>query len=166
MRNTLRLAMTVLVLCLVLAASLHGAKAAQDEAEQYWELGEQQYNAGRYREAIPYYERSLSICGSNFECTASDLNGIGASYEALNDDRKAFPYYEQALDAARKSGNKNLIATNLFNVGAIASRTFNHYEKALALLEESLELFQELGDKSSLAVVLFHAGKNAQVMGS
>jgi CHAT domain-containing protein/tetratricopeptide (TPR) repeat protein len=166
MRNTFRLSMTVLVLCLVFAAPMRVAWAAQDEAERYWGQGEQQYNAGRYREAIPYYVRSLSICGSNLECTVSNLNGIGASYEALNDDRKAFPYYQRALDAARKSGNKDLIATNLFNVGAIESRTFNHYEKALTLLEESLVLFQDLGDKSSLAVVLFHAGKNAQVLGN
>ena len=163
--NALRLAMTVLVLSLVLAASLNQARAAQDESEHYWEVGEQHYNAGRYSEAISSYQRSLSLCGSNLECTASDLNGIGASYEALNDDRKAFPYYEQALVAARKSGNKDLIATNLFNVGAVESRTFDHYEKALAFLEESLALFQELDDESSLAVVLFHAGKNAQILG-
>jgi tetratricopeptide (TPR) repeat protein len=118
----------ILALCLVAAAMAGFAGAAQDDAEKLWELGEKAYNAGGYREALSYYERSLSLCGENLECMASDLNGIGAVYEALDDDKKALPYYEQALAAARKIDNRDLIATNLYNVGAVTSRTFHQYE--------------------------------------
>lgn len=155
----------ILALCLVAAAMAGFAGAAQDDAEKLWELGEKAYNAGGYREALSYYERSLSLCGENLECMASDLNGIGAVYEALDDDKKALPYYEQALAAARKIDNRDLIATNLYNVGAVTSRTFHQYEKALGFFEESLTLFRDLDSKESLGVVLFHAGKAAQVLG-
>jgi tetratricopeptide (TPR) repeat protein len=160
------LCVKILVLCLV-AASLAGvAAAAQDDAETLWEQGEKAYNDGRYREALSYYERSLSLCGEDLECAASDLNGIGAVYEALDDDRKALPYYERALAAARKSNNRDLIATNLFNVGAVSGRTFHQYEKALGLFEESLAIFRELDSRESVGIVLFNAGKTAQVLGS
>jgi len=154
--------LTIMILCLVV---VHPAVASADDAEKLWEQGEKAYNAGRYREALSYYERSLPLCGGNLECTASDLNGIGAVYEALDDDKKALPYYEQALAAARKINNRDLIATNLYNVGAVTSRTFNQYEKALGLFEESITIFRDLNSKESLAVVLFHAGKAAQVLG-
>jgi len=155
----------ILIMCLVVAGMAGPMTAAQDDAEKLWELGEKAYNAGKYREALSYYERSLPLCAGNLECTASNLNGIGAVYEALDDDKKAVKYYEEALAAARKINHRDLIATNLFNVGAAMSRTFHQYEKALALFEESLAIFRELDSKESLAIVLFNAGKTAQVLG-
>lgn len=137
----------------------------KSEAERLWELGEKAYNEGRYSEALSYYEKSLSKCAGDIECAASNLNGIGAVYEALDNDKKALKYYEDALAAARKINNKDLIATNLFNVGATYNRTFNQYEKALSFFEESLRIFRELNDKKSLAIVLFNAGKASNSLG-
>lgn len=141
------------------------ASAAKDEAERIWELGEKSYNAGKYPEALSYYNKSLSLCASNQECMASNLNGIGAVYEALDDDKKAFTYYQNALTAARKANNRDLIATNLFNTGAIYYRTFHQYERALGLFEESLTLFRALNDPKSAAIVLFNMGKALKSLG-
>ena len=141
------------------------AYAAKNEAERLWELGEKAYGENRYDEALNYYKKSLAICGSDLECTASNLNGIGAVYEAKDDDKKAFPYYEQALAAARKANNRDLIATNLFNTGAVYYRAFNQSEKALGLHEESLSLFRQLDDKKSAALVLFSMGKILNSLG-
>ncbi|OGW30914.1 MAG: hypothetical protein A2X54_03985 [Nitrospirae bacterium GWF2_44_13] len=156
---------SMLILFLALIASVGLAHGGKNEAESLWELGEKAYDAGRYKEALSYYEKSLSKCAGDIECAASNLNGIGAVYEALDNDKKALKYYEEALAAARKINNRDLIATNLFNVGAVYSRTFHQYEKALVLFEESLTIFRELKSKESLAVVLFNAGKAAQVLG-
>ncbi len=164
MRKT-RSALKLMIAFLVVAGMAGPVTAAENDAEKLWELGEKEYNAGRYREALKYYERSLPLCGGNLECTASDLNGIGTVYEALDDDKRAVKYYEEALAAARKINNRDLIATNLFNVGAVYSRTFHQYEKALDLYEESLAIFRELKSKESIAVVLFNAGKTLQVLG-
>jgi len=79
--------------------------------------------------------------------------------------KKQFKYYEDALAAARKANNKDLIATNLFNTGAVYHRTFNQYEKALGLFEESLKIFRELDDKKSAAIVLFNMGKSLNALG-
>jgi tetratricopeptide (TPR) repeat protein len=138
---------------------------AKDEAERLWELGEKAYNEGRYREAISYYEKSLSKCAGNLECIASDLNGIGASYEAMGDDIKALPYYEKAVDAARKAYNKDLIATNLFNVGAVYYRQAIDYEKAYTYLDESQRFFRELNDRDSLGIALHYLGKVSSAIG-
>jgi CHAT domain-containing protein/Tfp pilus assembly protein PilF len=154
-----------LLIVFLVAGSAGPVPALENDPEKLWELGEKAFNAGRYREALPYYEGSLSLCGGNLECTASDLNGIGAVYEALDDDKKALPYYEKALAAARKINNRDLVATNLFCVAAITSRTFHQYEKALDLFEESQAIFRELNNKESLAVVLFNAGKALQILG-
>lgn len=155
----------LVIMVFTLIVGVDRVSAEKDEAERLWELGEKAYNAGRYHEARSYYEKSLPKCAGNLECVASDLNGIGAVYEALNDDKKAFRYYEDALAAARKINNRDLIATNLFNTGAIYFRTFNQYEKALGLFEESLKIFRELNDKKSIAIVLLNMGKTLNSLG-
>ncbi len=135
------------------------------EAEKLWELGEKAYNNGKYKEAIVLYEKSLNLCGVDEECIASNLNGIGVSYEALGDDIKALPFYENALNAARKANNKDLIATNLFNAGAVYYRQAIDYEKAYDYLEESAMYFRELNDKNSLSIVLHYLGKVSSLLG-
>ena len=136
-----------------------------DEAERLWELGEKAYDAGRYNEALSYYKKSLSKCAGDLECVAANSNGIGLVYEALDDDERAFRYYKDALAAAKKINNRDLIATNLFNVGAIYNLTLNQYEKALTLFEESSRIFRELDDRESIAIVLFNMGKALNSLG-
>ena len=155
----------MLILLLALIASVGLAYGGKNEAESLWELGEKAYDAGRYSEALSYYEKSLSKCAGDIECAASNLNGIGAVYEALDDDKKALKYYEDALAAARKINNKDLIATNLFNAGAIYNRTLNQYERALDIFDDSLKIFRELNDKKSVAIVLFNMGKALNSLG-
>ena len=155
----------VLLLVSFLIFSTISFAGSGDEAERLWELGEKAYDAGRYSEARSYYEKSLSKCAGDLECVAANSNGIGAVYEALDDDERAFRYYKDALTAARKINNRDLIATNLFNVGAIYSRTFHQHEKALSLFEESSRIFRDLNDRESLAIVLFNMGSVLDSLG-
>lgn len=69
---------SMLILLLALIASVGLAHGGKNEAESLWELGEKAYDAGRYSEALSYYEKSLSKCAGDIECAASNLNGIGA----------------------------------------------------------------------------------------
>lgn len=162
LRRSILILVTILVLALVVLTS---ALAAGDEAERLWELGEKASEAGKYKEALSYFDKSLARCGSNLECVSANMNSIGAVYEALDDDKKALPYYEKALAAARKINNRDLIATNLFNTGAVYYRAYNQYDKALARMQESEKIFRRLGDNKSLAIVLFNLGKVYNAMG-
>ncbi len=149
----------IIAVIFALIFTSNSAPAAKNEAERFWELGEKASEAGKYKEALSYYNKSLSLCGNDLECVASNMNGIGAVYEAQDDDKKALTYYEQALAAARRINNRDLIATNLFTTGAVYYRTYNQYVKALARMQESERIFRQLGDGKSLAIVLFNIGK-------
>lgn len=138
---------------------------ATSEAEKLWEEGEKLYNAGKFKEAIGYYEKSLSLCRGDNECISANLNGIGTCYEALNDDMKALPYYEKALTHARKGGNKDILATALFNTGAVYYRQSIDYQGAYNNLDESCRYFRELKDKISLGICLHYLGKVSSLLG-
>ncbi|MCX7982151.1 MAG: tetratricopeptide repeat protein [Syntrophales bacterium] len=151
---------------IIIAVFLPGAQAqVKSEAERIWEAGEKAYQEGRYREAIVFYEKSYSLCGSNTDCLAANLNGIGTCYEALGDDTRALNYYERALTFARKVEDKDLLGTILFNVGATSYRLARDYERASKLIEESVKLFRELNDKNSLTVALHVLGKVYSTLG-
>jgi len=137
----------------------------KSEAERLWELGDKAYKEKKYKEAIYYYEKSLALCGNDYECLASNYNGLGSSYEDMGDENKALFYYEKAIDAARKLGNKEWLADDLFLAGSIYYRKSLDYEKAFAYLEESRKLFTEIGAKDSLTIVLHELGKAALSLG-
>lgn len=153
-----------LLICILILPALVFAQP-KSEAEKLWELGDKAYNEKRYKEAIYYYEQSLAKCGDDYECYAANYNGLGASYEDLGDDNKALFYYEKAIDAARKLGNKEWLADDLFLAGSIYYRKFIDFQKAYNYLEESRRIFEELGNKDSLSIVLHELGKSARETG-
>lgn len=151
----------ILIFTLIISAGMACAADEAKEAERLWEMGQKAYESGRYNDALSYYQKSLSLCKDNLECKSANLNGLGRVYEALGDDIKALPYYEEALKIERQRNNRDGIATNLFNVGAIYYAKAIDFEKAYSLLDESQRLFKELKDRESLAIVLHHLGKVA-----
>jgi CHAT domain-containing protein/Tfp pilus assembly protein PilF len=156
--------LVILILTLIISANMAYAGEAK-EAERLWEMGQKAYDAKRYNEALSYYQKSLSLCKDNLECKSANLNGLGRVYEALGDDVKALPYYEETLKIERQRNNRDGIATNLFNVGAIYYAKAIDFEKAYSLLDESQRLFRELKDRESLALVLHYIGKVALSLG-
>ncbi|MGC9046085.1 MAG: tetratricopeptide repeat protein, partial [Thermodesulfovibrio sp.] len=155
----------LLISILIVFIPLTVTAQPKSEAERLWELGDKAYKEKRYKEAIYYYEKSLALCGNDYECYTSNYNGLGASYEDMGDDDKALFYYEKAIDAARKVGNKEWLADDLFLAGSIYYRRAIDYEKAYHYLEESRRLFAELNAKDSLPIVLHEFGKAALSIG-
>jgi len=137
----------------------------KNEAERLWELGDKAYKEKRYQEAISYYQQSLKKCGNDNECYASNYNGLGAAYEDLARDDEALRYYERAIEAARKLGNREWLADDLMLAGVIYYRRSIDYGRAVRYLEESRRIFTELGNKDSLAIVLHNLGRVSEVQG-
>lgn len=138
---------------------------SKNEAERLWEIADQAYKKKRYNDAISYYKKSLDLCANDYECYAANYNGLGASYEDMGDDRNALFFYEKAIDAARKLGNKEWLADDLFLAGSIYYRKGIDFEKAYNYLEESRRLLSEIGAKDSLAIVFHELGKTARAIG-
>lgn len=141
--------------------------AFADEAEAIWEKGEKAFEAGRYKDAAGYYEKSLNICRpiSHLECISGNLNGLGRAYEAMGDDGRALDYYEESLKINRALNSKSEIATSLLNAGAIKYVTFERHKEALTYMRESHDLYMETGDQEGVAIAAFHMGSIKTVLG-
>ncbi len=77
------------------------ANADKDEWFAAYTKGRALYEQGKYREALPYYERALALSskvfGENHENTAYSLNSLALLYEALSQLEKAEPLYRRSL---------------------------------------------------------------------
>jgi tetratricopeptide (TPR) repeat protein len=98
------------------------------------------------------------FCGS--QARADSLESI--SREALqaynaSDYAKALEKGQQALELARKSGNRQAIGVILSFLGGVYS-DLEQYEKALGYYEEALAIKRETGDREGLGAALNEAG--------
>ncbi len=73
------------------------------------------------------------------------------------DYEKALEKGQQALELARKSGDKQAVGVSLAFLGGVYS-DLEQYEEALGYLEEALAIKREAGDRAGLAAALGEAG--------
>lgn len=153
------------LLIILIITLLNGTTfAAKSEAEKIWEIADKAYKDKRYKDAIFYYEKSLSLCNQDLECLAANYNGLGSSYEDLGELNKALYYYEKAIEINKRWGNKEWLADNLLLAGRIYYN-LGEYQKAFSYLSESKNIFYEFDAKDSLAIVLHEYGKILRALG-
>jgi tetratricopeptide (TPR) repeat protein len=108
-----------LILALAIAAPAIAARPvapeaplriATDEADSLYALGGQLYSEGRYREAIPLFQRVVALDGRNANAYAL----LGGSYFQLGDYGAAIDAFERALqlDEGIKLAYLGLVASN------------------------------------------------------
>ena len=114
-----RRALFGLILGLALAAPATAARPsaqdaspriATDEADSLYALGGQLYSEGRYREAIPLFQRVVALDGRNANAYAL----LGGSYFQLGDYGAAIDAFERSLklDEGIKLAYLGLVASN------------------------------------------------------
>jgi tetratricopeptide (TPR) repeat protein len=72
----------------------------------------------------------------------------------------ARPFYEEALELARASGDKAAIAEALYNESFVFMVTLTDIPRGKALAEEALQLFREVGEPSGIARALWDVGNS------
>ncbi len=100
------------------------------------------------------------ILFSSNQARANDWESVSRdALQAYNasDYAKALEKGQEALDLARKSGDKRAIGVSLAFLGGVYS-DLEQYEKALVYLEEALAIKRETGDREGLGAALNEAG--------
>ena len=103
---------------------------------------------GRYEEALPLYQRSLSIreeqLGANHPDTAQSLNNLALLYDSMGRYEEALPLYQRSLSIREEQlgANHPDTAQSLNNL-ALLYDSMGRYEEALPLFQRSLSIWEE-----------------------
>jgi tetratricopeptide (TPR) repeat protein len=124
-------------------------------AKAYFRLGQVRFDRNDLAGARAFYERSLALHGDRAapEDRAAVYSSLGLVEKVEDRGRRAVEHFEQALVAARESGNLLLVAAVLNNLGNL-HRAQGGTEKALECLSQSIEARERAGDRHGLAICL------------
>ncbi|HEX7516919.1 MAG TPA: tetratricopeptide repeat protein [Chthoniobacterales bacterium] len=141
---------SVVVIVFFLLQLVPCAAESGDDLTTLWNRVGELFQAGKYREAIPFAERIIVVTESSFGRespeTAEALNILGKVYIETGELKKAEPAFTRALqmfEKARGSEHPD-VATVLNNLGALSDKTGDYkkseafYERAIAIREKTL----------------------------
>jgi tetratricopeptide (TPR) repeat protein len=114
------------------------AKNKKDLIDIYIKIGDLFKDAGKFDDALLYYNKSLSLAADlkNLSKQVQILNVIASMYESKGELDKALSYYEKSLDLPISGKEKAFI----YNEIADMYDRKNQLDKALSYLEKSLDL--------------------------
>ena len=136
------------LVCLLMVLLAAPAVCADDPVEEANALNQKAvelYQAGRYQEALPLYQRALAIrekaLGPEDPDTAESLNNLAVLYKTMGAYDKAMPLYQRALKIDEKAlGPENPgTATDINNL-ALLYKSMGAYDKALPLYQRALKI--------------------------
>lgn len=101
-------------------------------------IGTAYYKQGKYKSAIKFYEKELTIRGKLNQkiSKAKILYNIGSVYEANNKERKALISYQQALKVAKSNKYHSLVYKAYESIIRVFTNQKN-YKEAFLYLQES-----------------------------
>jgi tetratricopeptide (TPR) repeat protein len=119
-----------------------------EKARIYYQIGCAKIDLGKYKEALTFYEKSLTIrqqlLPPNHPDLAKSYNGIGNVYYSMGEYSKALVYYEKTLEIRQQSlpSNHPDLAKSYNNIGGVYD-SMGEYSKALSYYEKALEIKQQ-----------------------
>ncbi len=122
-------------------------------AEAKFLRGTVEAEQGRLAQALEYFHSARQDLEGIGEpgALAQIYNAIGITHNFAGDSRRAYRYFNLALEQARAEEDNRLIATYLNNLSLVAVEVEGP-EAALALQQEVLTLAGEMGDDSGAAL--------------
>ncbi|MBD1937578.1 tetratricopeptide repeat protein [Microcoleus sp. FACHB-68] len=143
----------------VIAVPVSTTQDRRNEAIRLNGIGLQQYNQGRFREALETFERALAFAKEigDQALYGTTLYNIGSVYVSLGQYSKALDFYNQALAIAKEVGDQALYGKSLNNIGFVY-RNLGQYAKALEFLNQALAFAKEIGDQAGYGTILGSIG--------
>jgi len=137
-----------------------------DEMLRLYQEGVQQYQQGRYKEALETLQQVLAIGKQvgNRAGVGSILNSIGLVYNTLGQYPKALEYYNQALAIRKEVGDKAGEGSTLNNIGGVYDN-LGQYSEALEYYNQALAIRKEVGDKAGQGSILNNIGLVYKTLG-
>jgi hypothetical protein len=119
-----------------------------EKARVYHKIGWAKHLHGEFKEALKFYEKSLSIRQQSLPPNHPDLamsyNNIGMVYHNMGEYSKALSYYEKTLEIKKQSlpPNHPDLAMSYNNIGAVYDN-MGEYSKALSFYERAVDIVQQ-----------------------
>lgn len=132
---------------LAVAEKVHSAEV---EASASAALGKSLMYRQRWREAIPWYERSVEVFArEGFDYYAMSMRAdLGACHFSLCEDEKADQLFTEALQNSREAGALARYHFDLANMGCLLLRR-GQYAAALDHFQKAVDIARKLGDSIS-----------------
>ena len=151
------------------AAILEAAAKRGDLARVYTSMGRLHRAHGRPADALDFYRRGLQIQEQigDEQGAIQSINAIAVAHGYLAQHKEALEQYERALERARATGSKRIIAFQLGNLGG-AYLDLGNYARGAELLRETLALEQD-GNitayrHTALSIAYRHLGDDSRAL--
>lgn len=125
----------------------------QDELKTLMAIGNTYFEQGKLTDAESYYLQSLKIANTAKNAGQGYLppyNNLGLIAKNRGDTIRAIDYFNQAIESARKTNDKNALSIALSNLSSLTKTTDE--ELALSQIMSSLKSAEELGVRRMILV--------------
>ncbi len=119
------------------------------QADILMNIGGAHFNKGEYQDALTYFQQAYDLRSKQNQDPTGALHDLAQTNVLLGHYETALGQYLKALDAQRAANNKNGIARESADMGALFAAQ-GRYDAALKAQKEAVDIFQQLGDRTYL----------------
>jgi len=156
LRKNYFLSVISILLCLPLFSQT-SVKAYRDSIKKLSKAANEAYNTYDYNNSIEYSLQLIRLASTKNDADNlyTGYNGLGVTYEILEDTLRAKENYEQALHYAEVSKNDTLLWYAYNNLGNIYSSNKKTIDKGLRYYEKAIDITSRLSEpKEALTPII------------